>query len=72
MIGAFYFFVSPIKIIIFPSIVNQWSRKPVREFGLSNENPGTTKSIAGRISLVKLSAAASIVLLLHTHTQNQS
>jgi hypothetical protein len=34
------FLVSPIKITNFPDIVNHCVRKPVREFGLSNESAG--------------------------------
>jgi hypothetical protein len=37
---VFISLVLPTKIIIFPNIINQCVRKSVREFGLSNENPG--------------------------------
>jgi hypothetical protein len=68
---VFYTFILwPIKMIIIPCIVNHLSRKPVRKCRLSNKNPGTVKSIAGGITLVKLSAIATIVLLLYTHEQS--
>jgi hypothetical protein len=38
IIRAFIFVASP-KMIIFPIKVNHYVRKPVREFGLSNETP---------------------------------
>ena len=65
------FFVSFTKMIIFPNTLSQCVRTPVRESGLSNERPGTAKSIACIITLVKQCAAAPTVLLLYTPDWSQ-
>jgi len=61
---TFIFLGPPIKVKLFPNILNQRVRKPVRELCSLMKRRGLAKSIAWRVIVVIISSAASTVLSL--------
>jgi hypothetical protein len=66
---VFTFLLSSLKIILFPNIVNQCVRKPVRESALSNTTPGNCLIHRLKNNIGKTVYAACTVLLLCTCDQ---